>query len=134
MDSALAREVRLRAENRCEYCQLPQRADDRTYEIDHVISKKHGGLTRSKNLALSCFRCNSYKGSNIGGLDPLTHELTRLFNPRRHKWTRHFRWSDALLVGRTPIGRVTVAVLRINDPFGIELRAGLIAEGVFPPA
>ena len=38
------------------------------------------------------------------------------------------------LIGRTPIGRVTVALLHINDDYRVELREGLIAEGVFPPA
>jgi len=38
-----------------------------------------------------------------------------------------------LLVGRTPIGRATVAVLVINHPKMIALRATLISEGVFPP-
>jgi hypothetical protein len=35
--------------------------------------------------------------------------------------------------GRTPIGRATVVLLRINDDVRVELRAGLIAEGVSPP-
>jgi hypothetical protein len=42
--------------------------------------------------------------------------------------TRHFGWRDAYLTGRTPVGRVTIAVLRINDPFRVELREMLIAE------
>jgi len=29
---------------------------------------------------------------------------------------------------------VTVAVLNINDPFRVELREGLIDEGIFSPA
>jgi hypothetical protein len=29
---------------------------------------------------------------------------------------------------------VTVAVLQINDPFRVELRASLMGEGVFPPS
>ena len=84
--------------------------------------------------ALSCFRCNSFKGSDISGRDSKTGKLTALFNPRRHKWTRHFHWQGAYLIGRTPTGRVTIAVLRINDPFRVELRELLIEEGVFPPA
>jgi hypothetical protein len=36
-------------------------------------------------------------------------------------------------VGLTAIGRTTVAVLNINDPFRVELRQGLIEEGLFPP-
>jgi hypothetical protein len=31
------------------------------------------------------------------------------------------------------MGRVTVAVLRINEPFRVEVREELITEGVFPP-
>ena len=134
MEASLVRQVWRRAEDRCEYCQLSQEWDDRSFEVDHVISRKHQGPTVAGNLALSCFRCNSFKGSDIGGRDPKTRKLTPLFNPRRHKWARHFRWQGPILVGRTPIGRVTVAVLNINDAFRVELREGLIEEGVFPPA
>jgi hypothetical protein len=133
MDAALIRQVWQRAKDLCEYCQLPQECDDRTFEIDHIISRKHRGPTVASNLALSCFRCNTYKGSDISGLDPRTRKLTPLFNPRRHKWTRHFRWQGAYLIGLTPIGRVTVEVLNINDIFRVELREELIVEGEFPP-
>jgi hypothetical protein len=37
------------------------------------------------------------------------------------------------LIGRTAVGRVTVAVLQINDPSRIELREALREEGEFPP-
>ena len=133
MDAALIRQVWWRAEGRCEYCQLSQEFDDRAFEIDHIISRKHHGPTVASNLALSCFRCNSFKGSDISGRDRQTRKLTPLFNPRRHKWARHFRWQDAYLVGRTAIGRVTVHVLNINDPLRVELREELIEEGLFPP-
>jgi hypothetical protein len=133
MEAALIRLVWRRADGRCEYCQLSQEFDDRAFEVDHVISRKHQGPTVAGNLALSCFRCNSFKGSDIGGRDPKTRKLTGLFNPRRHKWARHFRWQGGYLIGRTPVGRVTVAILQINDPLRVELREGLIEEGVFPP-
>jgi hypothetical protein len=134
LEASLVRHVWLRAKACCEYCQLSQEWDDRSFEIDHIISKKHQGPTVPGNLALSCFRCNSSKGSDISGRDPKTRRLTPLFNPRRHKWTRHFCWKGAYLAGRTPIGRVTVAVLNINDAIRVELREGLIEEGLFPPA
>jgi hypothetical protein len=35
---------------------------------------------------------------------------------------------------RTAVGRVTVAVLNMNDPFRVALREGLILQGRFPPA
>jgi hypothetical protein len=133
IDAALARLVWQRAEGRCEYCQIPQAADDAPFEIDHIIARKHVGPTVASNLCMSCFYCNSFKGSDIGSLEPKTRKLTPLFNPRRHKWAKHFRWQGAYLIGRTPIGRVTIALLHINDDYRVELREGLIEEGLFPP-
>jgi HNH endonuclease len=131
MDTALTRLVWRRANGRCEYCQMPQGADDAPFEIDHVISRKHLGPTIAGNLCLSCYYCNSWKGSDISSLDRPSRTLTPLFNPRRHNWTTHFRWQGPYLTGRTPIGRVTVALLRINDELRVELREELIAEGFF---
>ena len=133
MNAALFRLVQQRAESCCEYCRMPQEFDPTPFEIDHIISRKHGGPTVASNLALSCYWCNSAKGSDLGGLDPRTRKLTPLFNPRRHKWIRHFGWDGPVLRGHTAIGRVTVAVLRINDPFRVAHRQGLIEEGVYPP-
>ncbi len=110
---------------------MPQAADDATFEIDHIVARKHGGTDVASNLCLSCFYCNSFKGSDLTGLDPKTRKITPLFNPRRHKWARHFRWQEASLIGLTPVGRATVALLRINDEYRIELRGELIKEGVF---
>jgi len=103
------------------------------FPVDHIVAKQHGGPTRLSNLALSCLHCNSHKGPNIAGIDPRSRKLTKLFNPRRHKWERHFRWNGPLLVGRTAVGRVTIIVLAMNDPDLVEVREELIEEGVFPP-
>jgi hypothetical protein len=132
MNAALFRLVWRRAKDCCEYCQMPQQFDRTPFEIGHIISEKHKGPTVAGNLCLSCFYCNSFKGSDIGSLDAVTRKLTPLFNPRRHKWSRHFRWEGPYLVGRTAIGRVTAEVLKINDPFRVELREELMAEGLFP--
>ena len=102
------------------------------FPIDHVIARQHGGLTTLGNLALSCLHDNSHKGPNIAGVDPLTGKLTKLFNPRRHKWERHFRWDGPYLVGRTDIGRTTVAVLAMNDADVVRVRRSLIEEGLLP--
>jgi hypothetical protein len=42
--------------------------------------------------------------------------MTPLFNPRTHLWEEHFRWSHdwKKLIGRTSIGRATVAALDMN--------------------
>jgi hypothetical protein len=38
----------------------------------------------------------------------------------------------AILVGFTPYGRATVAVLNINEPEAVATRAALIEAGLFP--
>ena len=131
MKAALVRLVWRRAGNACEYCRLPQEHSKLTFEVDHIIALKHGGKTVSGNLALSCFYCNSYKGANLAGCDPKTGKLTPLFNPRRHKWTTHFRWDGPVLIGRTAIGRTTIAVLNINEADAVATRELLMDADLF---
>ncbi len=59
-----------------------------------------------------------------------------LFNPRSQGWSEHFRWSDdgLRIVGRTSIGRATVAALRLaDDPDAILVRAYWVLAGWHPP-
>jgi hypothetical protein len=81
-----------------------------------------------------CFFCNCHKGPNIAGIDPRTRKIVPLFNPRRHKWSRHFHWDGPVLAGITPSGRATVRVLKINLDHRVGFRQELIDEGVFPPS
>ncbi len=134
MDAELEQLVWQRARACCEYCRMSQVYEELTLEIDHVIPEKHGGPTRLGNLALSCFLCNSFKGYDLAGIDPKTKKIAKLFNPRRHKWDRHFRWDGALLIGRTAIGRTPIVVLRINLDYRVAHRQELIEEGVLPPS
>ncbi len=131
MDAALERLVRNRAEERCEYCLLPQLGSGAFFEIDHIIPRKHRGPTVASNLALTCVYCNAFKGSNLTGLDPLTGKITRLYHLRRHKWTYHFRFQGSTLMGRTAIGRTTVEVLQMNHPEIVALRHILMEGGIF---
>jgi len=126
--------VRQRANGTCEYCQMPQAFYRSSFQPDHIIADTHGGPTTASNLCWTCFHCNLHKGTNLSGIDSKTGKKAWLFNPRRMKWSRHFRWEGPVLVGRTPAGRATIEVRRINDEDYVQTRAALIAEGVFPPA
>jgi hypothetical protein len=81
-------------------------------------------------LALACLHCNLHKGPNIAGLDPATGQLTPLFHPRTEQWLDHFEWRGPVLVGRTAIGRTTIATLALNMPEFVATRAALLDEGV----
>jgi hypothetical protein len=123
--------VRQRARLRCEYCHFPEKhAAFPPFHLEHIIAKKHSGGDQMSNLALACHHCNFFKGPNLTGIDPRTQKITRLFHPRRHQWSHHFRWAGATLVGRTAIGRATIAVLAMNDSDAIRDRQALIEEGV----
>ena len=134
MNEGLRRQVRDRAGGACEYCRLPQAVHLFAFEIEHVIAAQHGGPTRPNNLALACPHCNRHKGPNIAGIDPDSGRLTRLFHPRTDVWSDHFAWSGHVLVGRTEVGRTTIAVLAVNHPIMLSVRAALLLDGVFPPA
>jgi hypothetical protein len=129
MDEATRHEVRRRAAGRCEYCHLPEAHVATPFQIEHVVARQHRGADSLRNLAYACLRCNLHKGPNLTGLDPKTNRLTRLFNPRRQRWTRHFRWQGALLLGTTAAGRTTVDLLAMNDPERLALRQELIDQG-----
>ncbi|HEV8717515.1 MAG TPA: HNH endonuclease signature motif containing protein [Candidatus Binatia bacterium] len=131
MDAELRPLVWQRAAHRCEYCHVPADVALLPFQVDHIIAEKHGGLTTTENLALSCERCNSHKGPNIAGYFEGAH--VPLFNPRQDCWADHFAWNGPVLVGKTPVGKVTIEVLAINLPYRVALRAALIEEGIFPP-
>jgi 5-methylcytosine-specific restriction endonuclease McrA len=123
MDASTRRQVRERAEDRCEYCGLLQSDSPlAALHIEHIRPRKHGGSDKADNLALACVDCNLHKSSNVAGYDPQTGELTELFHPRRHRWDEHFECRGLPLLGKTAIGRTTVEVLRLNSEDRLELR------------
>ena len=66
VDEATRAEVIQRAAHRCEYCLIHEIDAGFAHQIDHIISRKHGGRTHAENLALACMICNRHKGSDIG--------------------------------------------------------------------
>lgn len=124
--------VRERASGRCEYCLVGDEDVLIPHEPDHVVAEQHGGATSLENLALACFHCNRLKGPNLASMDPDTHQLATLFQPRTQTWGEHFALSAALLVGLTPTGRATVFLLRLNAPDRVRLREALLAVGRYP--
>jgi hypothetical protein len=134
MKRSLRALVRARAGRRCEYCRLHESdLPLLPFHIEHIPPKKHGGTDNPKTLAWSCQHCNLAKSSNLSGRDTKTQRIVLLFNPHRQRWKRHFEWDGPWLVGLTPCGRATIAVLNINAAHRVELRELLIETGLFPP-
>lgn len=131
ISSRIRQEVFKRATYKCEYCLYPEEFGLHSFEIDHILSRKHGGETILQNLALACLECNRHKGTDIASYDDLTGNLTAFFNPRTQIWTEHFQMQDAEVVGLTPEARVIVKILQLNSEERIEQRQILIELGVF---
>jgi len=131
VDARLKAEVRQRAGARCEYCQFPEAFAELRFQVDHIIPQQHGGPTTSPNLAWSCLRCNKHKGPNLSGIDSATGQVVRLFHPRCDRWAEHFAWEATKLLGITPVGRTTVAVLQINRTDAVLVREALMEEGIY---
>lgn len=126
MEAALRQLVWQRAQNRCEYCGLPQDATPYvTFHVEHILPRQHGGRLVQENLALACQRCNRAKGPNLATMDPEFGEPTRLFDPRRDLWSEHFSISQGLIYGLTAIGRGTAQLLKMNHPDRVRLRRSL---------
>jgi len=128
--------VRRRAQDACEYCQLPQRASILPHQLDHIIARQHMGSDDESNLCLCCLRCNLKKGSNIASIDPEDQGeycIVALFHPRQQRWREHFQLrEDGRIEGLTPAGRATVRLLDCNTEERVQLRSLLMRQGWRP--
>lgn len=131
--AAVARLVRQRAHDRCEYCRMHQSLQVATFHIEHIIPTSVGGTSSSENLALACPACNLHKASRLAAADLESRTTVPLFHPRLDVWADHFEWSGYEIVGKTPTGRVTVATLDLNRDRHLNIRKAEEKFDLFPP-
>lgn len=120
-----------RADCLCEYCLISEE-DSGSFQIDHIISLKHGGETTADNLAYACLYCNLNKGSDLGSIIWRTGELVRFFNPRCDRWCLHFRLDGAIIQPLTDIEEVTERILQFNHSDRILERQIFIDVNRYP--
>ena len=131
----LRQQVFERARGSCEYCRSQARYASQTFSAEHIVPRAKSGLTELANLALACQGCNNHKYQKTEAIDPATNEFAPLYHPRQDRWDEHFAWSDdfTLMIGLTPTGRATIAVLFLNREGVVNLRRLLYAVGEHPP-
>ena len=123
--------VSSRAGERCEYCLLPEDRAAFPHEVDHILSRKHGGHSEPENLAYCCFICNRYKGTDIASRNR-SGLLVRLFDPRQDTWSDHFRLAGPVIEPLTDIGEITARLLRFNTAERVVERRLLQSLGRYP--
>ena len=124
-----------RAQGVCEYCLSPAAYSSDYFSIEHIYPRALGGTNQLSNLALACQGCNSHKFTHIEALDPMDGRPTPLYHPRQDRWGTHFYWDEdfTLMIGRTPIGRATIANLYLNREGAVNLRIILRIAKRRPP-
>jgi hypothetical protein len=135
ISSSLQEQIRQRFAHCCAYCRTAERLTVTTFEFEHIVPVSAGGATSFNNLCLSCPSCNRYKATRQTALDPQTNTQVALFHPQQQNWVEHFGWSEDAteVIGHTPIGRATVAALRMNRPQLIRVRQLWVKLDEHPP-
>lgn len=129
---SLRSEVARRAGYRCEYRLIREEDGGFRLQVDHIISRKHGGVSTSDNLASACMLCNRHKGTDIASIHQETGEVVPLFHPRHNRWSHHFRVTGSSIEPLSSIGSVTVRLLRLNAPERLAERRLLQERGAYP--
>ena len=132
ISTSLRQLINDRAGGKCEYCLIHQDFSIYSHEVDHAVAVKHGGSSTEENLVLACLSCNRYKDSDLTSIDPITKEITSLFNPRSYKWSNHFQLKESSILGITAIGRTTIFLLKLNEPKRLLIRKALISQQLYP--
>jgi hypothetical protein len=132
INEALRNEVAGRAQQRCEYCRIHQADTGFRHQVDHIVSRKHGGQSTVDNLAYACVLCNRSKGADVASINGESGEIVRLFHPRRDSWADHFRLDASLICARSQVGAVTIELLRFNAPERLVERGLLQTLGSYP--
>ena len=104
-----------------------------TFEIDHIISLKHGGGNELSNLAYACPHCNQHKGSDLTTFLTTYDDIVPLFNPRKHKWSEHFEALNGEIISKSRIGQASIKIFRFNEPDLLILRRILTQAGLYNP-
>jgi len=119
MSNHVSRETRQIVASRAnfiyEYCLITEEDAYFRFQLEHIISRKHGGSSELENLAFACVFCNRYKGSDIASLKPGTNELVRFYNPRIDRWREHFQLNGVVIDSSTEIGEATARILQMNQ-------------------
>jgi hypothetical protein len=120
--------VASRALYKCEYCLLPEKVSFYNFQIDHIVSIKHGGSNDVENLAYCCPDCNYFKGTDLGSIIS-DRDLIRFYNPRIDVWNDHFEILNGIILPKSDIGKVTEQIFKFNDIDRLIFRRELIQLG-----
>ncbi len=125
--------VAQRSNYECEYCRVNEDDHFLSFQIDHIVSLKHGGSNEMNNLAWACPYCNQNKGSDIGTIIERSEALVPFFNPRKDHWKEHFHIENGEIIPLSEVGKATLKILKFNEPDILIFRQILFRAGRYNP-
>jgi hypothetical protein len=128
---ALRSQVARRARHRCEYCLIHENDTAFRPQVDHIVSRKHGGDSAIQNLAYACALCNRKKGSDVASINS-SGNIERLYHPRQDRWSDHFQIDGSSIHAISEVGAATSKLLQFNAPERLAERGILQILGSYP--
>ena len=131
----LQRRVRSHFAECCAYCQTAESLTVAIFEIEHITPRSAQGETIFENLCLACPTCNRFKSNRQTAVDPIDQETVPLYHPQQQRWPDHFAWNEDAteIIGLTPVGRATVAALKMNRLQLVRVRRMWVNMDEHPP-
>ncbi len=130
-----SKKIRKKVSNRgkCEYCKIHESDAYLTFEVEHIISQKHGDGDELENLAYACPHCNQHKGTDLTTFLTSYEDIVRIFSPRKHDWFEFFDFEKSGdIVPKNRIAEATIKLLKLNEFERIIIRKILIEAGRYP--
>lgn len=128
----IRKKVKERAQSRCEYCRIHEEDSFLIFEIEHIISQKHGGGSELENLAYACPQCNQFKGTDLTTFLDDYNDIVTLFNPRKQDWFEYFGVEAGEIFGKNRIAKATIKLLKLNTAERIIIRKILMKAKRYP--
>lgn len=132
LPGSLRRLVAERANFRCEYCLVYEVDSFLPFQVDHIVSQKHGGSDEPENLAYACPHCNQHKGTDLTTFLDTYEDIVSLFHPKLHDWWEHFEMNDGEIIAKTRRALATIKVLKLNQAERLMHRQILAEIGHYP--
>lgn len=132
ISSETRRFVSARANHVCEYCLIAEEDAYFRFQVEHIISRKHGGSSEINNLALAGVFCNRHKGSDIASVVRGQDHLVRFYQPRNDRWRNHFQLNGVIIEPLSDIAEATIRILQVNHDDQILERRTLHRRGRYP--
>ena len=110
---------------KCCYCECRVNEESKYMEVEHFFPKKiyPGKVVEWENLLPVCKRCNINKGDHDTGKEPIVHPVND--DPQTHFALRAYRFY-----AKTSIGKISIAVLNLNDFDQLQIKRFEVGAGV----